>query len=118
MKLDESNPVLWQRLAPRMTRTQLPVVAGFEAALTGAPVQAALNAHAYGLISGVLAAALKILRVGQTSIQEILFRKSAALPDLVTRSLKLEEDDLGSFTPLLDIASARHERAFSRLFLS
>ncbi len=118
MHLDERFPGQWAELTRDLRHTQLPVIAGIEAALLGLPLDAALQAYAFGTVSAVLSAALKILRLGQTTIQEILHRQAARLPELIERSRQIESHQVGTFTPLLDIASARHKRAYSRLFLS
>ena len=118
MDFDQLYPEAWQSLTPKIRQTQIPIVAGLEAALSGMPADAAMQAFGFASISGVVSSAIKTLRLGQTAVQRILHQASLELPALTERSLLVEENDIGAFTPLLDIASARHKRAFSRLFLS
>ncbi len=118
MHFERRDPAGWKELTAALSHTQLPVVSGLESALLEVPLDAALQAYGFATLSGTLSAALKILRLGQTVIQEILYRQTANLPALIDRSMLVTPDRVGTFTPLLDIASARHKRAHSRLFLS
>tara|TARA_R110002096_G_scaffold345229_2_gene538700 strand:- start:1208 stop:1810 length:603 start_codon:yes stop_codon:yes gene_type:complete len=118
MDFDELYPDAWQSLIPRLRHTQITIVAGLEAFLNGVPVEAAMQAFGFTSISGVVSAAVKTQRLGQTAVQRILHQASLELHALTERSLQISESEIGAFTPLLDIASARHKRAFCRLFLS
>jgi urease accessory protein len=94
------------------------VAVAVEGRVTGAPQAAVLAALGYGAISGFMAAALKLLRLGQNACQALLAEALAHLPELVTTALALEDGDLGAFNPWWDIAAARHETADFRLFIS
>lgn len=89
-----------------------------ESALNGAPLSAALAAWAYQTLAAPCAAALKIIRIGQEGAQAALTAGLADLPRIVENSLSVKREYAGAFEPLLDIARDRHERAFSRLFIS
>ena len=84
----------------------------------GAPLNAALAAWAYQAMAAPCAAALKIMRIGQDGTQTVLTKHIQNIPNIVQRSLSIKRDLAGSFNPLLDIATDRHERAFARLFIS
>ena len=118
MHLKEKSPEEWNVLTGILTSRQLPVIAGMEAAWLGIPVDAAMHAYAFGSLSGLLSASMKIMRLGQTAVQEMLHRLAARLPLLIAASREIDLDTLGFFTPVADIASARHKHAASRLFLS
>ena len=65
-----------------------------------------------------VAAAIKLVPLGQTAGQRILSR---ALPEIATvtqRGLGLEDDEIGCAAAGLGIASALHETQYSRLFRS
>lgn len=96
----------------------LAVVAGIEAAILQIPLRSALAGYSFQVFSGTLAASMKLLRIGQTVVQGILTEMCREIPKLVECSLEVAEQDLGFSNPFLDIASSRHERAGSRLFLS
>lgn len=94
------------------------LAAAIEGRTLGAPREAILAALLYGSLSGLIAAAVKLLRLGQnashTLLAEALAAGDIAIADACARRL----DELGSFNPWWDIASSRHETADFRLFIS
>jgi urease accessory protein len=90
------------------------VVAALE--LSGVPVGQAARAFAFQTIASLTSASMKLMRIGQTSCQQILRRTLVALGEKIDASLSRPVD--GWFNPLLEIASLRHARAHSRLFIS
>lgn len=118
MHLDTSHPREWESLVPPLRDAHLPVVAGIEAALLEIPEMPALQAFAFGTVSSILSASMKIMRIGQTPVQELLSHMMTLVPGVVERSRAIDAGNLGAFTPVADIASARHKRADLRLFLS
>lgn len=65
-----------------------------------------------------VAAAIKLVPLGQTAGQKILLRLAEIIPDTVARGLRLADDSIGALAPGLAIASARHETQYTRLFRS
>jgi urease accessory protein len=65
-----------------------------------------------------VAAAIKLVPLGQTAGQRILSRAVAAIPAVVERALAVRDDEIGFLTPALAIGSALHETQYSRLFRS
>lgn len=65
-----------------------------------------------------VAAAVRLVPLGQTAGQRILARLIGAIPDAVARGLSLDDGEIGFSAPGLALASARHERQYTRLFLS
>lgn len=111
-QLDPTDLVLhYRELSPRSHHL---VVAALE--LSGLPVSQAARAFAFQSVAGLTAASMKLMRIGQTSCQQILRRTLAALGEKIDDSLCQPVD--GWFNPLLEIASLRHARAHSRLFIS
>ena len=82
------------------------------------PLAAALMTWAYQALAAICAAALKLTRIGQDAIHRPLRAACAELDGVIENSLAIERADAGCFSPLLEIASMRHERAFERLFIS
>lgn len=99
-----------------------PVPAGVAAAVEGRtiglPVAAVLAAQVYATVAGLVAAAMKLLRLGQNACQTLLAELLTRTPALVAAALAVEEADIGAFNPWWDIAAARHETADFRLFIS
>jgi len=95
-----------------------PVAFGLATARAGASPGQALQSCLFGWAENLVQAALKAVPLGQLAGQRILQALLARMPALVEQALVLEEGDWQSFTPMLAIASARHETQYSRLFRS
>jgi urease accessory protein len=93
-------------------------ICAFQAAVAGVPLTAALAAYFYQSLAAVAGAALKLIRIGQDGVQRALRLAASDAPGAVERSLRVKRRNAGSFNPLLEIASMRHERAHERLFIS
>jgi urease accessory protein len=89
-----------------------------EARVHGAPLPAVLAATCYAALAGVVAAAMKVLRLGQNGAQTLLSEALALCPPMVDAAARIPVDEIGWFNPWLDVASARHETASARLFIS
>lgn len=111
-RLDPTPLVL--RLREASPRCHNLVVTALE--LSGVPVALAARAFSFQSIAGLTASSMKLMRIGQTSCQLIARRTLDALGGEIDASLSRPVD--GWFNPLLEIASLRHARAHSRLFIS
>ena len=91
---------------------QAPVVNGVIFSEQGANLQAAQYALCYQTFSALVQSALKLLPIGPTAAQSLLY---GALSHL---DLSQVAERPGSFNPLWDISASLHERADARLFIS
>jgi urease accessory protein len=94
------------------------IAAALEARVLGAPLEAALASVYYAAIAGLLAAAMKLLRLGQNGCQSLLTEMMGLAPEIFLAAQNVSVDEIGWFNPWLDIAAARHETAAARLFIS
>jgi urease accessory protein len=94
------------------------LAAALEARVLGAPLEAALASVFYAAIAGLLAAAMKLLRLGQNGCQTLLTELMGHATKTFAAAEKVPFDEIGWFNPWLDIAAARHETAAARLFIS
>ena len=94
------------------------VSAALEGRVLGAPLPAVLAGLLYSNVAAVLASAMKILRIGQNATQSLLTAALSRAPELIAAAEATPLDRIGWSNPWLDIASARHETADSRLFIS
>jgi urease accessory protein len=74
--------------------------------------------YAWGWLENQVAAAIKLIPLGQTDGQRVQLALAERLPALVEAALRLEDDEIGAAAPALAIASARHETQYTRLFRS
>ena len=84
----------------------------------GIPCEESLLGYAWGWVENQVAAAVKLVPLGQTDGQRVLHALAARLPALVDLALSLGDDDIGAAAPALAIASAAHETQYTRLFRS
>jgi urease accessory protein len=77
-----------------------------------------LLGYAWGWLENQIAAAIKLVPLGQTDGQRVQLQQAERLPAVVERALVIEDDDIGAGAPALAIASASHETQYTRLFRS
>ncbi|MDX2186183.1 MAG: urease accessory UreF family protein [Opitutaceae bacterium] len=94
------------------------VAAALEALAVGAPVGVALANVYYGAIATAVSSSMKLLRIGQNGGQSLLTEMIGLSTSVFEKALQVPIDEIGWFNPWLDIASARHEHASARLFIS
>lgn len=63
-------------------------------------------------------AAVKIIPLGQTAGQRVVFRLSEAFARIIGQALKIDDDDIGASSMALAIASSGHETQYTRLYRS
>jgi len=84
--------------------------------------QVSITEAAQGLLwawcENQVAAAIKLIPLGQTAGQRILSQITQQVPAAVNHGLSLDDDDIGAIAPGVALASARHETQYSRMFRS
>jgi urease accessory protein len=84
--------------------------------LRAMPVRDAARAFAYQSMVSATSASMKLMRIGQTACQGILYRTLTSLDPKINDMLHVEP--IGNFNPLLEIASLKHAHSHERLFIS
>ena len=69
-------------------------------------------------LTTLVAGCQRLLPLGQTRAQEILWNLKPAILCAAQRGVESAPDQANCFTPLLDVASARHATLYTRLFMS
>ena len=82
------------------------------------PLQQAALGYGWGLIENQVAAAIKLVPLGQTAGQRLQMQLSGLLPEAVQIGLSIEDDEIGASAPAMAIASSLHETQYTRLFRS
>lgn len=90
----------------------------FAAQAWGIAERDALLGYAWAWLENQVAAAIKLVPLGQTAGQRILLAMAAALDVAVDTALALSDDDIGASAPALSLASCWHETQYTRLFRS
>jgi urease accessory protein len=82
------------------------------------PLRDALLGYAWGWLDNQVAAAIKLIPLGQTAGQRVQLALAERVPGLVSRACEVGDDGIGAAAPALAIASACHETQYTRLFRS
>ena len=115
------SPVL-EKFAELVRETSTPcnhqTIFALQHSLQNIPVEACLMAWFYQAIAAQCAASMKLIRIGEEGCQKIITRCMLNAPQIISNAIERPQEKIGSFNPVLDIASSRHERAYVRLFIS
>ena len=110
--MDEAVPFT---ASPRVTHASMFALAAVRWRI---PVDAAATGYGFAWLEGQVAAAIKLVPLGQSAGQRILLAAGARLPAMLARARALDDDELGATAPGLAIAASRHEGMYARLFRS
>ncbi|ALO44454.1 urease accessory protein UreF [Pseudoalteromonas phenolica] len=78
----------------------------------------AQSGYCWTFIDNQVAAATKLVPLGQTQAQNLLFKLADQIPKSLVKANHLKDDEIGASLPHLAMASAWHETQYSRLFRS
>ncbi len=101
-----------------------PKEVGFISTFAVAAVHWNVDAHQacvgylWSWLENQIAAATKIVPLGQTSAQQLLLELGEDVGDIIETSKKVTDDNIGVSLPGLAMASSWHETQYSRLFRS
>jgi urease accessory protein len=82
------------------------------------PLPDAALGYAWAWLENQVAAAIKLVPLGQTDGQRVQLALAEALPAAVQHGLALDDDSIGASSPRLALASSLHETQYTRLFRS
>lgn len=82
------------------------------------PVREACLGYLWSWVENQVAAASKLVPLGQTTAQAMIADLQPDILEAVYQSTLIEEDEIGACLPGLAMASALHETQYSRLFRS
>lgn len=95
-----------------------PVAVAVAAAGHGIGCEPALAAYLQALAANWVSAGVRLIPLGQTDGQRVLAALEPAVAATAQRALTIKLDDMGSSAFRADLASARHETQYTRLFRS
>ncbi len=109
---------LWAQVQSGATPGHHALVFGCVAQSRGITLESALLAYLYSVLAGLVAAALRLVPLGQSDGQRLLHDLGPLSHDLMATYGAQQPEDVWSATPALEIRSMQHERQYSRLFRS
>ena len=99
-------------------RTNFPVMFTLAASKWSVSIDDALMGYLWAWCENQVAAAIKVVPLGQTSGQRLLSRLIGQIPAWCDSAQQVADEDIGMLCPGLGIASALHETQYSRMFRS
>ncbi|MBO9618471.1 MAG: urease accessory protein UreF [Niabella sp.] len=94
------------------------IVFGCYARLLNIPLPEALFAFYYNAAVGMITNSVKLVPLGQLDGQDILFQIQPLLKELSATTADIPDEMLGLCAVAFDIRCMRHERLYSRLYMS
>jgi urease accessory protein len=82
------------------------------------PLDVALTGYGFSWCENQVAAAIKLIPLGQTQGQALLLHLGDALETLVPQAMDIADEDVGKQLPMVAMMSSLHESQYSRLFRS
>lgn len=98
-------------------RTPLMSMAWFSV-INGIEEEALILAFAHNWLENSLISGVKIIPLGQSAAQEMLYQLAENLSAAAHHSLSFEDDCIGVSLPALTMASCKHEVQYSRIYRS
>jgi urease accessory protein len=86
--------------------------------LFGLELTAMQSGFCWAFIDNQVAAATKLVPLGQTQAQNLLFELSEQVEQAIEGANQIDDDNIGASLPRLAMASAWHETQYTRLFRS
>ena len=108
----------WAQVQRGATPGHHALVFGCVAQHLGCDMESTLLAYLYTVLTGLVAAALRLVPLGQSDGQRLLYELAPLSRELIAQYGELQPEEAWSSTPGLDIRSMQHERLYSRLYRS
>jgi urease accessory protein len=93
-----------------------PVIFGVVSAIAGLSTENAVVAFVHGLVTSILSAAIRLSVLGHLQAQQILRHLAPVMERVWVTASGMSLSQMGSGTPLIDLAQMHHERLDQRLF--
>jgi urease accessory protein len=95
-----------------------PIAVGVAAAGHDIPLDHALPAYLHALLANWISAGIRLVPLGQTDGQRVLAALEGVVAATIERASAASLDDIGGAAFRADLASAKHESQYTRLFRS
>ena len=96
----------------------LPIIMGYVAKIENVQLEYILPLYAHSFISNLICVSMRLLPLGQTEAQKLLFTLFPVIDEVSKEALKSNIDDMRNKCVLSDLASMKHETLKVRLFRS
>jgi urease accessory protein len=109
-----------QHYAQLIREKEISFVSAFalSAYLFGLELSVMQSGFCWAYIDNQVAAATKLVPLGQTQAQNLLFELSEQVAEAIEQANQIDDENIGASLPRLAMASAWHETQYTRLFRS
>ena len=109
-----------QHYVELITQKEISFVSAFtlSAYLFGLELSAMQSGFCWAYIDNQVAAATKLVPLGQTQAQNLLFELSEQVVQAIERANQTDDENIGASLPRFAMSSAWHETQYTRLFRS
>lgn len=112
-------PAQWlQCIRDGSTPGSYPVSAGLLFASLEVAEAEAFAVHHYGVVSMMLGAALRLMKIDHYTTQQIAFELHGDIDEIYQQKANCALEDMASFSPVFDVLVAQHEQATVRMFMN
>ena len=91
---------------------------GVAAPVLGLGVEETLHAYLYATVASLVAAGQKIVPLGGSAAQRVLYELGEGMIHTAETSKDMEVEDMHAFSPTVDVRSMMHGRQRTRLYIS
>lgn len=102
----------------KVREVSYPVIYGAVSRLLNLDVEDAVRAYVYSAANTLVQSAIKLIPLGNTEAQQVLFEAAEMMEEATRHSLEIPVDEITNFCPGMDIASIKHETLKVRLYMS
>jgi len=102
----------------RKENENYPVAFGAVSAQVGIEKELATTAYIFSAVNSIVQAGIKLIPLGPSESQRLIVELYQHIIVAVKASCGKTFDEIGSFSPGLDLASMRHEKLYTRLYMS
>ncbi|WP_424768757.1 urease accessory protein UreF [Paenibacillus sp. sgz302251] len=95
-----------------------PLTHGYACWQLGISEERAIQGYLYACIVTCVNSALRLMSIGQTEGQSLIARLTPLIEDALTVARELAPEEAYANMPMAELAMMRHERLYSRLFMS
>lgn len=115
---DSLFPTWLKEICDGRTPGTYPVAQALAFSAAGLSEKELFCSHQYGVISMILSAALRCVKVSHYDTQRILFTLGKQAPEIYEEIRELTYEDINAFVPQIDILASLHEKGTMRMFMN
>lgn len=117
----EENPLLYEyklAIEDNLANGHYPIVLGIASQYMGLTKEQSCLILGYTYTIGLLSASMRLFRMGHSEGQTILSKMKKVIVEVCKENVCKDVEEMGSFSPIMDIMGMVHEGSDSRIFFN